>query len=87
MLLVQVLLLTLLTLPFTVLTFYLSITFYQEKPIVQMATEGFIFNIFLTVAFIPNCISFFLFTLSGSLFRETFIDIGKKMIQHLRCDH
>jgi len=87
MLLIQVLVLVLLTLPFAIMTFYLSFTFYQEKSMIQLTIEGFVFNILLQVTYISNCISFFLYTLSGSLFRETFIQVGKKIIRYLGCFH
>jgi hypothetical protein len=82
MLFIQVLVLTLLTLPFGMTTFYMCITFYQDKSLVESAVENFLFNLFFLVAFIPNCISFFLFTLSGSLFRKTFVDIGKRILRY-----
>ena len=87
MLLVQVLVLTVLSLPFAIIILYLSWTFYQQKPPMQRILEGFLFNIFLLMGFIPNCISFWLYTLSGSLFRQTFIDLIKKMLRHLPCYH
>ena len=83
MLLIQVLNLTLLSLPFALIQFYFSCTFYQEKAFVRIKIEVFLFNIFLLVAFIPDCISFFLYTISGSLFRETCTDLGKKIERFL----
>jgi hypothetical protein len=87
MLLTQVLIFTLLSLPFAVVTFYQTFTFYQEKPPVQGAIEGFLFNVFLLVAFVPNCISIIIYTLTGRIFRQAFIDLSKTIIQYLRCCH
>ncbi|CAF1023377.1 unnamed protein product [Adineta steineri] len=87
MLLIQVLILTLFSLPLAIITLYLSWTFYQQKALLQQIIEGFLFNIFLLMAFIPNCISFCLYTLSGSVFRQTFIDIGKRTMRRLLCYH
>lgn len=85
MLLSQVLTITLAGLPFALMAFYISLTYYQEKTIFRSAIENFTFNMLLILAYVPNYTSFFLFTLSGSLFRETFIDLMKKIGQFFRC--
>ena len=51
MLLLQVLLIVAFNLPNAVHILFLSITFYQEKTVLERVTDGFIFNIFTSVAF------------------------------------
>ncbi|UJR11154.1 hypothetical protein I4U23_015335 [Adineta vaga] len=87
MLLLQVFIVTLLSLPFAVMILYITWTFYYEKSLLQQIIEGFLFNMFLLMIFVPNCISFYLYTLSGSVFRQTFIDVGKKLKRYLPWYH
>lgn len=87
MLLSQVFLLTIFNLPEAILHFYITHTIYQSKPPSQLAFEGFILNIALLITFIPNCISFYLYILTGSVFRETFIQCVYNIIRRLKCFH
>jgi len=86
-LLSQVFLLTIFNLPQAILYFYITNTMHQPKPPFQLSLEGFILNIALLITFIPNCISFYLYTLTGSLFRETFIECVYNIIRDLKCFH
>ena len=87
MLISQVVIYILCGLPFATMAFYISFTYHYQKSIIQSAIESFIFNILLFSAYAPNCISFFLFTLTGSIFREVSIDITKKILRFLKCYH
>jgi hypothetical protein len=87
MLLTQVSLTVLLNLPNAIFTFYLSIIFYQPQTPVQGTMNGFIFNILLLLPFISSCISFLLYTLSGKIFRETLVELGKKLLTYFICHH
>ncbi len=87
MLLTQVFLMIILNLPCAIFTFYLTITFYQPKIPVQETLNGFILNILLLFPYISSCISFLLYTLTGKIFHQALIQLGKKMITYLRCQH
>ena len=82
MLLLQVLLMIVFNLPHAVHIFYLTITFYQAKTPLQQVTDGFIFNILLLLPFTSSCISFYVHTLSGSIFRQTLRQIFRKRRRH-----
>ena len=80
MLLLQVLLIVVFNLPNAVHIFYLSITFYQERTPLQRVTDGFIFNSLLILPFISCCISFYVHTLSGSIFRQTLRQVFQRLL-------
>ena len=81
MLLLQVLLIVVFNLPQAVHIFYLTITFYQEKTPLERVTDGFIFNILLLLPFTSCCISFYVHTLSGSIFRQTLRQIFQRLLR------
>lgn len=68
MLFIQVCIFALLNVPFAIITLFETSTSYQVKSPWQIAVENFIFNFLYIAAFIPNSMSFFLFTFSGSNF-------------------
>jgi hypothetical protein len=86
MLLTQVFLVVILNLPLALHIIYLTITFYQPKTPVQGTVDGLVFNTLLLFPFISSSISFFLYTLSGSVFRQTLVQLGKRMIRCLQCN-
>lgn len=85
MLFLQVILLTVFNLPQAVQKFYLTYTFDQPKSPMQSAIESFVFNIVLLCTYVPNCIPFFLYILTGNLFRRRLIEIFQTMFQYLKC--
>ena len=84
MLLLQVLLVVVFNLPQAVHIFYLATTFYQEKTPLQQVTDGFIFNILLLLPFTSCCISFYVHTLSGSIFRQTLRQVFQRLLRSQR---
>ena len=84
MLLLQVLLIVAFNLPNAGHVLYLSITFYQEKTVLERVTDGFIFNILLLLPFISCCISFYVHTLSGSIFRQTLRQVFQRLLRGQR---
>lgn len=86
MLFTQVFLITILNLPHAVFIIYLTITFDQPRTPVQGTIGGFIFNILLLLPFVSSCTSFLLYTLTGKIFRETLVQLIKKMITSLTCN-
>ena len=84
MLLTQVFLVVLLNLPQAIHIFYLTITFSRAKTPLQRAIDGFIFNMLLLLPFVCSCLSFFLYTLSGSIFRQTLAELLHRVFRRLR---
>lgn len=82
MLLLQVLSMIVFNPPHAVHIFYLTVTFYQAKTSLQRVTDGFNFNTLLLLPFTSSCISFYVHTLSGSIFRQTLRQIFRKRLQH-----
>lgn len=80
MLLAQVILLTIFTLPQAGQKFYLTNSFYQTKSSRQRALESLLFNFVLLLTYIPNCIPFYLYTITGTIFRKTLFKLCKKAI-------
>ena len=80
MLLTQVFLTVILNLPQAIFTFYLTMTFDQPKTPVQGVLNGLIYNILLLFPFISCCVSFLLYTLSGKIFRQTFVQVAKQIL-------
>ncbi|CAF4193559.1 unnamed protein product [Rotaria sp. Silwood2] len=77
MLIAQVILLTIFTLPQAGQKFYLTYTFYQTKSSTQRALESLVFNFVLLLTYGPNCIPFYLYTITGRVFRETLFKLFK----------
>ena len=84
MLLLQVLLIVAFNLPNAGHVLYLNITFYQEKTSLQRVTDGFTFNSLLLLPFISCCISFYVHTLSGSVFRQTLRQVFQRLLRGQR---
>ncbi|CAF0938057.1 unnamed protein product [Rotaria sordida] len=87
MLIAQVILLTIFTLPQAGQKFYLTYTFYQTKSSSQRALESMLFNFVLLLTYGPNCITFYLYTITGRIFRETLFKLFKSGIQYLNFFH
>jgi hypothetical protein len=80
MLVAQVALLTIFTLPQAGQKFYLTYSFYQTKSSRQRALESLLFNFVLLLSYVPNCIPFYLYTITGTIFRQTLFKLLKKAI-------
>lgn len=85
MLAAQVILLTVFSLPLAGQKFYLTYTFYQPKSSTQRALENFVFALVLQLLNIPSCIPFYLYTITGRVFREELLKILKNGIMRLKC--
>ncbi|UJR07479.1 hypothetical protein I4U23_011768 [Adineta vaga] len=69
---VQILVLLVLNLPIGLQRFYANVTSYVEKSTLRVAIENFIYSIIVLIRFIAYSISFYLYFLTGSMYRETF---------------
>ncbi|CAF0982615.1 unnamed protein product [Adineta ricciae] len=79
MLVAQCLLLTIFTFPQAVQKCYLTYTFYQTKSSTQKVLESLLFNFVLLLTYIPSCMPFYLYTITGTVFRKTLITLVKKI--------
>jgi hypothetical protein len=84
MLLLQVIMLTLCSMPQAIQQFYLTATIDVEKTPLRIAIENFIVNFNLSLTYIGNGISFYLYTLNGTIFRQTLIRIMNTTIRQLK---
>jgi hypothetical protein len=73
MLLLQVIILALCSLPQAIDQFYLTATIDVDKTQLRTAIENFIVNFNLSLTYIGNGISFYLYTLNGTVFRQALI--------------
>jgi hypothetical protein len=73
MLLLQVLLLTICSIPQAAHQFYLSFTIDIPKDAYRLTIENFIVNLDFSLTYIGNGISFYIYTLNGTIFRQTLI--------------
>ena len=85
MLFLQVILLTIFNLPQAIQKFYLTYTFYQPKSPVQKAWESLLFAIALLLTYVPNCLPFYLYTFTGSVFRKVLVKMMSTMVRRLAC--
>jgi hypothetical protein len=86
MLLVQVIILTLLTLPFTVVEVYSTLTATQYKTPLQTAIVNFVFNFALLLIYLCCGTPFYIYTLSGgSVFRSALLNFVKNARRMMRC--
>lgn len=72
MLLLQVLLLTICSLPQALHQIYLTFTINDNRSPLRSAIENFIINFDFSLTYVGNSIPFYIYTLSGTLFRRTF---------------
>ncbi|CAF3584012.1 unnamed protein product [Rotaria socialis] len=86
MLLVQVVLLTLFSLPQVIQNIYANSTMYLVRPQLQIAINNFIFNLFLLLTYVTNGMPFYIYTLAGgSIFRKALYNILKQLTQKILC--
>jgi hypothetical protein len=86
MLLFQVIILTLLSLPFTVAEIYSTLTATQYKTPLQTAIVNFVFNFTLLLVYLCCGTPFYIYTLSGgSVFRSALWNIVKNTGRMMRC--
>ncbi len=88
MLFFQVIVLTLLSLPFTVVEIYSTLTATHYKTPLQAAIVNFVFNFALLLVYLCCGTPFYIYTLyGGSLFRDALLNIVKIAGRMIRCLH
>ncbi|CAF3965292.1 unnamed protein product [Adineta steineri] len=84
MLLIQVILLTLFSLPQAILNLYNNITLYETESPLNAAINNFILNLFLLLTYVTNGMPFYIYTLSGgTIFRKALRDSVQGCIHKL----
>ena len=86
MLFVQVVLLTLFSLPQAIQNLYGNITRFQIHSPEQMAINNFVFNLFLLLTYVTNGMPFYIYTLAGgSVFRTALANALREWTQKITC--
>jgi hypothetical protein len=84
MLVIQILLLSLFTLPQAIQKLYSTLTSNQIQSPLQIAINNFIFNFVLLLTYFANGISFYIYTLSdGTIFRNALKDLIQKLVRKI----
>jgi hypothetical protein len=86
MLLFQVIVLTVLSLPFTTVEIYSTLTATQSKTPLQAAIVNFVFNFALLLVYVCCGTPFYIYTLcGGSAFRSAILNVVKTAGRMIRC--
>jgi hypothetical protein len=86
MLLIQVILLTLLTLPQAIQKIYSTFTEEMSTDLLHQAINNFIYSFVLLLSFIASGMPFYIYTLcGGNLFRKALYDLGRVMMKKILC--
>lgn len=86
MLFIQIILLTLFSLPQSIQNLYLNATRFQLKSSEQNAINNFIFNLFILLTYVTNGMPFYVYTLSGgTIFRKALYDSTRDFIRKITC--
>jgi hypothetical protein len=84
MLLLQVILLTLCSIPQAMHQFYLTFTINVNKSPLRVTIEDFIVNFDFSLTYVGNGISFYIYTLNGTIFCQTLIRIFRSIWRQLK---
>lgn len=86
MLLVQVIFLTLFSLPQAIQNIYSNSTRNELRTPLQSAINNFAFNLFLLLTYVTNGMPFYIYTLTGGkIFRKTLLDVLQRVGRKLIC--
>jgi hypothetical protein len=80
---IQIFLLTVSFIPFALMQLYSTATRLRSKSIERITVEYFIYDIFGFLPFIAVSMTFYVFTLTGKLFREIFIQLLKSFFKNV----
>ncbi|UJR16338.1 hypothetical protein I4U23_003244 [Adineta vaga] len=81
MLVLQVFFLTLFSLPQAIHQFYLTFTLEIIKSPLRIATENFIVNFDFSLTYFGNASSFYIYILTGTMFRQTLVRLVRSIIR------
>jgi hypothetical protein len=86
MLLIQVILLTLLTLPQAIQKIYSTFNEETSSNSLDQAINNFIYSFTLLLSFIASGMPFYIYTLcGGNIFRKALYDLGRMIVKKIRC--
>ncbi|CAF1047265.1 unnamed protein product [Rotaria sp. Silwood1] len=86
MLLIQVILLTLFSLPQAIQNIYANSTRNESRTPLQSAINNFVFNLFLLLTYVTNGMPFYIYTLAGgTIFRKTLLDVLRRATRKIIC--
>lgn len=86
MLFMQVILLTLFSLPQAIGNLYSNITLYQNRSHLNMAINQFVFNLFILLAYVTNGMPFYIYTLTGgTIFRKALFKRVRQFFRRIIC--
>ncbi|CAF1129794.1 unnamed protein product, partial [Didymodactylos carnosus] len=80
MLLIQVLLLTMFTLPIAIQRLYATLTINTVKSQLSLTIENFLFQLLLSFTFISMSIPFYVYLLTGTIFRQRLIALFHNLV-------
>lgn len=81
MLIIQVFVIAFSTLPFSIYRLYGAFTLNLTKNTLRLAQENFAFQIANTMTYFAHSTSFYLYTLTGTIFRKEFLQILRRYAQ------
>jgi hypothetical protein len=83
---IQVIFLTILTMPQVIEKFYTTLTMHTKKSLLHITIDRFIYNFVLLLSFVASGMTFYIYTLSGgSIFRLTLRNLLQPIIEKLTC--
>lgn len=86
MLCVQVVLLTLFSLPQAIQNLYANATRNETKSPLHIAINNFVFNLFLLLTYVTNGMPFYIYTLTGgSVFRKALMNALRQIVRKVTC--
>jgi hypothetical protein len=86
MLIVQVILLTLFSLPQAIQNLHANITRNETKSAVFIAVNNFVFNLFLLLTYVTNGMPFYIYTLTGGpVFRTALVNALQELAHKVTC--
>ncbi|CAF2893584.1 unnamed protein product [Rotaria sp. Silwood2] len=87
MLLIQVLVVLLMNLPVTIHRLYASLTANFSKTALRVAIENLIYSLVVLFSFFSYSISFYLYILTGSIYRAALKRVGRRLLRRIGLLH
>jgi hypothetical protein len=84
---VQIILLSLFTLPQATEKLYTTLTMNRKKSLLHITIDNFIYNFVLLLSYVASGMPFYIYTLSGgNIFRNTLFDLLQPIIEKIRLE-
>ncbi len=83
---IQIIFLTILTIPQVIEKFYITLTINTKKSLLHMTIDKFIYNFVLLLTYLASGMPFYIYTLSGgSIFRITLLNFLQTIFEKITC--